>query len=221
MSVNKALENILEGNLDAMRTHLSNTLATKAVEKLEERKIDIAQGYFGQVMEEEQIDEGTVQKQKSDFRSPKYKYRQDAPHMGKYKMTAGTYMTGPGSYDDKDETKVSHGKGRKMTKRLRSASSEDERSKLWNKFWTTGSMDESANQLDEIADTAKGKEAVRQAVHRADATVVNSAINPSRKKKDKREFKNAMKTIDRGVAVHKKKGGVLDSYLKRAYGIKD
>lgn len=57
MSVNKALENILEGNLDAMRTHFSNALATKAVEKLEERKIDIAQNYFGQVMEEEQIDE--------------------------------------------------------------------------------------------------------------------------------------------------------------------
>lgn len=57
MSVNKALENILEGNLDAMRTHFSNALATKAVEKLEERKIDIAQSYFGQVMEEEQIDE--------------------------------------------------------------------------------------------------------------------------------------------------------------------
>lgn len=130
MSVNKALENILENRLDDMRTNFTNALTTKAVEKLEERKIDIAQQYFGQMMEE-------------------------------------------------------------------------------------------VEELDEIADTPKGKEAVRQAVHRADARVVNSAVNPSRKKKDKREAKNAMKTIDRGIAVHKKKGGVLDSYLKRAYGVKE
>jgi len=66
MSVNKALENILEGNLDAMRTHFSNALATKAVEKLEERKIDIAQSYFGQVMEEvEELDEKTIASKKS------------------------------------------------------------------------------------------------------------------------------------------------------------
>lgn len=76
-------------------------------------------------------------------------------------------------------------------------------------------------QLDEIADTPRGKEAVRLAVHRADATVVDSAISPPRSKKGKREAKNAMKTIDRGIAVHKKQGGVLDSYLKRAYGIKE
>lgn len=58
MSVNKALDSILENRLDSMRTHFSNALATKAVEKLEERKIEIAQNYFGQMQEEaEQLDE--------------------------------------------------------------------------------------------------------------------------------------------------------------------
>ncbi len=51
MSVNKALENILENNLDAMRTNFSSALTTKAVEKLEERKIEIAKSYFGQTKE--------------------------------------------------------------------------------------------------------------------------------------------------------------------------
>ena len=51
MSVNKALENILEGKLDEMRTNFSNALSTKAVEKLEERKIKIAEAYFGQTKE--------------------------------------------------------------------------------------------------------------------------------------------------------------------------
>jgi len=130
MSVNKALDSILENRLDEMRTNFSNALSTKAVEKLEERKIEIAQAYFGQMQEE-------------------------------------------------------------------------------------------VEELDEIADTKRGKEAVRLAVHRADATAVDSAINPPRSKKGKREAKNAMKTIDRGIAVHKKQGGVLDSYLKRAYSVKE
>lgn len=51
MSVNKALENILKGKLDEMRTNFSNALAVKAVEKLEERKIEIAEAYFGQSKE--------------------------------------------------------------------------------------------------------------------------------------------------------------------------
>lgn len=130
MSINRALDSILQGNLDEMRQNFSASLSEKAVEKLEERKIVIAQSYFGQVMEE-------------------------------------------------------------------------------------------AEQIDEIADTPKGKEAVRRAVHRADATVVDSAINPPRSKKSKRETKNAMKTIDRGIAIHKKQGNVLDTYLKRSYGIKE
>ena len=47
MSIKKALDSILEGNLDEMRQNFSSALTTKAVEKLEERKIDIAQSYFG------------------------------------------------------------------------------------------------------------------------------------------------------------------------------
>lgn len=38
----------MEGNLDGMRAEFSNALSTKAVEKLEERKIEIAKNYFGQ-----------------------------------------------------------------------------------------------------------------------------------------------------------------------------
>lgn len=51
MSVNKALDSILEGKLDAMRTEFSNAMSTKAVEKLEERKIKIAENYFGKTKE--------------------------------------------------------------------------------------------------------------------------------------------------------------------------
>lgn len=51
MSINRAIENIFEGKLDEMRTNFSNALAVKAVEKLEERKIQIAENYFGQVDE--------------------------------------------------------------------------------------------------------------------------------------------------------------------------
>lgn len=51
MSVNKALDSVLSGKLDEMRTHFSSALTTKAVEKLEERKIEIAKNYFGQTKE--------------------------------------------------------------------------------------------------------------------------------------------------------------------------
>ena len=58
MLIKRALNNILEGNLDEMRQNFSSALTTKAVEKLEERKIDIAKSYFGQMQEEvEQLDE--------------------------------------------------------------------------------------------------------------------------------------------------------------------
>jgi hypothetical protein len=93
--------------------------------------------------------------------------------------------------------------------------------KMAKKKVSLANMNKEETQLDEIADTPRGKEAVRQVIHRADATVVDSAINPPRSKKGKREAKNAMKTIDRGIKVHKSKGGVLDNYLKRSYGIKE
>lgn len=96
----------------------------------------------------------------------------------------------------------------------------DLKKKMGAKKVTLPNMMRKEETVNEIADTPRGKEAVRQAVHRADATVVDAAINPPRSKKGKREAKNAMKTIDRGIAVHKKQGNVLDPYLKRAYGLK-
>jgi hypothetical protein len=51
MSIKNALSNILEGNLDAMRQNFSSSLTEKAVQKLEEKKVEIAQNYFGQVKE--------------------------------------------------------------------------------------------------------------------------------------------------------------------------
>lgn len=51
MTIKNALHNILEGNLDKMRTNFSSALTSKAVEKLEERKIKIAETYFGQTKE--------------------------------------------------------------------------------------------------------------------------------------------------------------------------
>lgn len=53
MSIDKALDNIFEGKLDEMRSNFSAALSTKAVEKLEERKIEIAQNYFGQMNEDD------------------------------------------------------------------------------------------------------------------------------------------------------------------------
>lgn len=75
MSINKALESILNKNLDEMRTQFSNVLSTKAIEKLEERKIDIAQNYFGQFMEEEQLEE--------DYDANKAKESKHAAEMSK------------------------------------------------------------------------------------------------------------------------------------------
>lgn len=48
MSIKEAINNILENNLDSMRQNFSSALSTKAVEKLEERKIEIAKNYFAQ-----------------------------------------------------------------------------------------------------------------------------------------------------------------------------
>jgi hypothetical protein len=58
MSIKSALRDIMENNLDSMRQNFSAALSEKAVEKLEEKKIEIAQNYFGQMSEEaEQVDE--------------------------------------------------------------------------------------------------------------------------------------------------------------------
>jgi hypothetical protein len=47
MHIKEALENILEKNLDKMKENFEAALTEKAVEKLEERKIAIAENYFG------------------------------------------------------------------------------------------------------------------------------------------------------------------------------
>ncbi len=52
MSVNKAISNILDKNLDEMRVNFSSALSEKAVMKLDEKKAKIGKGYFGQVMED-------------------------------------------------------------------------------------------------------------------------------------------------------------------------
>jgi hypothetical protein len=47
MHIQKAIANITEKKLDEMKQNLNAALTEKAIEKLEERKIDIAQSYFG------------------------------------------------------------------------------------------------------------------------------------------------------------------------------
>lgn len=47
MSIQKAIQNIRQKNLDEMRNNLQSALTEKAVQKLEEKKVVIAQNYFG------------------------------------------------------------------------------------------------------------------------------------------------------------------------------
>lgn len=46
MSINKAIECILENNLDNMKTNINAVITEKAVNKLEEVKKNIAKTYF-------------------------------------------------------------------------------------------------------------------------------------------------------------------------------
>jgi hypothetical protein len=48
MEVKNAIESLIENDLEGMRSTFNTILTTKAVEKLEERKIDIARNYFGE-----------------------------------------------------------------------------------------------------------------------------------------------------------------------------
>lgn len=67
MSVNKAISNILDKNLDEMRVNFSSALSEKAVMKLDEKKAKIGKGYFGQVMEDETpADQGRKAAKKDD-----------------------------------------------------------------------------------------------------------------------------------------------------------
>lgn len=47
MSVKDAIKNIREKKLEQMKENFNAALTTKAVGKLEEKKINIAQSYFG------------------------------------------------------------------------------------------------------------------------------------------------------------------------------
>lgn len=47
MSIQKAIQNIRQKNLDEMKNNLQAALTEKAVQKLEEKKVVIAQSYFG------------------------------------------------------------------------------------------------------------------------------------------------------------------------------
>ena len=46
-NIKEAIHNIIQGNLDTMRSNLSEALTKKAVSQLDERKIEIAKNYFG------------------------------------------------------------------------------------------------------------------------------------------------------------------------------
>lgn len=48
MATKDIITHMLENNLDKMRNEINSTLTVKAVERLEEKKIDIAKSYFGQ-----------------------------------------------------------------------------------------------------------------------------------------------------------------------------
>jgi hypothetical protein len=76
MSVEKAIVNILEGNLDEMRKNFSVSLSEKAIMKLDEKKVDIGQKYFGQVFESSPAAEGRKAAKEDDESREK--------HMKKY-----------------------------------------------------------------------------------------------------------------------------------------
>jgi hypothetical protein len=48
MTVKKAIDNMLDRNLDEMRQNLNDALVSKAIGALEERKQQIAQNYLAQ-----------------------------------------------------------------------------------------------------------------------------------------------------------------------------
>lgn len=48
MYIKEAIQNILDKKLDEMKQNLEAAITEKAIEKLEEKKIEIAQGYFAE-----------------------------------------------------------------------------------------------------------------------------------------------------------------------------
>lgn len=127
--------------------------------------------------EAEQLDEISKEKIKRKKNpGPKDK------HGGLYKITKGTYRTGSSR---ENETEISHGKGRKITKALRSEKDPEKKSEKWKKFWNTGSLEE-AEQLDEL----RGK---------------NSLSDDERKKLKRRIYKKHGKAWNDTIYIRKKK----------------
>lgn len=75
MSIENAIINIMENNLDAMRANFSVALSEKAVQKLDERKKEIAENYFG-------LNEGNPAKEGADAAKKDDEMRKK--HMEKY-----------------------------------------------------------------------------------------------------------------------------------------
>jgi hypothetical protein len=48
MHIQEAVKNIREKKLEQMKENFNSAITEKAVQKLEEKKIDIAKNYFGQ-----------------------------------------------------------------------------------------------------------------------------------------------------------------------------
>jgi hypothetical protein len=48
MTVKTAIQHLVEGNLDKMRTTLNTVISEKAIDALETKKISLAQSYLGQ-----------------------------------------------------------------------------------------------------------------------------------------------------------------------------
>lgn len=102
MSINRALDNILENRLDEMRQNFSAAITTKAAEKLEERKMEIAKNYFGQVDEEDNKDSKKLLKLDikrreagrvaNDRNTPEYRQKQ-MRHLDDRIMRAGKVIT--------------------------------------------------------------------------------------------------------------------------------
>ena len=82
-----------------MRQNFSAAITSKAVEKLEERKIQIAENYFGQV-DEEHLDEKTIASKKAK-KGTKYKIKaKGSDSEGSYvELRQGKRVKDSGDYD--------------------------------------------------------------------------------------------------------------------------
>lgn len=77
MHIKEAIANIANKKLDEMKQNINAALSEKAVQKLEERKIEIAQDYFATLKESKSpADEGKEEAKKDDEMREK--------HMEKY-----------------------------------------------------------------------------------------------------------------------------------------